>query len=448
MNEDLYHHDVRGVHLFGHGFLSNCDYNSNETLEITLHSILDDYMTNGVECFNKLDGSYFVILWDGIKEKLYINRDTYGTKLLYYYYSKENGLIFSNNLNIILKLIGQKNISQKALHEYLRFLDISPPYTVYENIYFLNPEDILIVDKDTLMSKNISASLPIKQGNIKPLEETEGDLKKLLFESIDRRIKKAKKVGVFLSGGIDSTIVCTLASKLTNNIKAYTVGFSDPKYDESNVAQDITHYLDIDHEILKFTFDQDYAVFNEFVSRNPSPFADPAVIPTYQSFKYINDSQDVILDGTGADSLIGIMPARHVRFVLRYSRRLPYSMRLWLSDQIKKLTWLSRYSEVFDYKNAVELLIRWQGWTEQEISTLCNTECDLSDTRFYKLFAQNINKGSYELYSKLIGALPDDRIHQIAALFNLDVKFPFFNKNVQEFVAALPLQYKYNNGIS
>lgn len=447
-DKELLYYSQNNIHLVLSGYVTNGHGSTANKSGNILKLIIDDYLIKSAECFDSLDGSYFVVLWDGNKKTLYLNRDIYGTKLLYYYFSPANEFVFSNNLNTILKVTGLKNISIKSLHEYLRFMDISPPYTIYEDIYFLEPGKILVANGKGVALKNIPIRPSVDFHRGEPETYTINKFKDLLYESVYTRMENAYRTGIFLSGGIDSTLLCAIAAKAKGNIKAYTVGFEDPLLDESNIAQNVAGYLGIEHQVFKFNIEDDYNAFNNFVSNISSPFADPAVIPTFQCFERISDNVDVVLDGTGGDSLIGIMPARHIRFVLEYSSHIPYKLRLLLLGLLKKHKGLSSYSPLFDFKNAVELLIRWQGWTEDEISLLCNAKCNLSHTRFYKIFAENSEKEPYELYSMLLGSTADDRQHQTAPLFGLNIAYPYWDRNVQKFVKQLPLEYKYNNGTS
>ena len=152
---------------------------------------------------------------------------------------------------------------------------------------------------------------------------------------------------------------------------------------------------------------------------------------------------DLVLDGTGADTLIGIMPARHIHFILNYSRHIPPRLRNAIAKVLGFSKSTARHSDLFSFDDAAELLIRWKGWTRDEISLLCKVPCDLSHTMFYKMYHANPDKDPYDLYSMLMGSLPDDRIHQSSALVGPEVSFPFFNGKVQAFVRQLPLDYKY-----
>jgi asparagine synthase (glutamine-hydrolysing) len=446
--------EYHDIHLLIIGHITNGeeiikrdDISYKETKTVLCESLIRNYLDSGEQAFSQLDGSYVIILWDGNKKGLYVQRDCYGTKCLYYYITKDKGVIFSNSLDILIRTKKQKDIARKALHEYLRFLDISPPYTIYENVFSLEPEKTLIVHDGEVFLKDIAEQSINEQKSI-TLSEAVEDFKRLMLQSIERRIQHSQRTGVFLSGGIDSALICALASKINSNLKVYTVGFDNPRYDESNIAHDITTFLGLEHHIFKFSIKEDLQAFTDFVSTIPSPFADPAAIPTFQCFQKMYNSIDVVLDGTGADSLIGIMPARHIRFILRYLRYIPYRLRHFISSLLKQTTILSSYCDLFNFTEPEELLIRWRGWTKEEISVLCNQRCDLSHTRFYKVFAENSSKHPYELYGILLSAMPDDRIIQLSTQFRLHIAFPFWDKNVRQFGENLPIKYKHNDGTS
>ena len=411
-----------------------------------LSLFIEKYLSDGIVFFNTLHGSFIIILWDGEKKVLHVRRDAYGTKLLYYHFSNNSGLAFSNNLDTLLRFTGPQGISKNALHEYLRFLDISPPFTIYENVYFLEPDKILIADQYNIALKDIPSAPGINNKKI-TLKDAVSEFRNLLNTSIADRIGQIDKAGIFLSGGIDSALLSALASKQVRNLKAYTVGFDDPRFDESDIARSIAEYLKIEHQILKFNIKEDYKAFEDFVSVVPSPFADPAVIPTFQCIKHVSDDVELLIDGTGADTLIGLMPARHIRFILDFSRHIPHRLRLFLSSLLQLNNKCASYVDLFGFQDVEELLIRWKGWSKKEIASLCNENCDLSHTGFYKTFSENSGKNAYDLYSLLTGSLPDDRVHQLSDIFGREILFPFFDYGVQKFVRSLPFELKYDDGV-
>ena len=413
--------------------------------DLSIDELVEQYSKIGDKFFDSLDGSYSIVLWDSERQRLFLSRDDYGTKLLYYFQCKNGYVWFSNNLDELLKIVGRQPVSNKGLFEFLRFLDISPPYTIFEDVFFLEPEKILIGErgKDIQLREKVcedNSSFEPK-GWGQALDAFEGRLK----DSISARLGQAGKVGVFLSGGIDSSLVCAIASTVRDDIEGITVGFRDAIYDESAIARRVADHLGIRHHVMSFSQEEDFNAFYKFVSSAPSPFADPAIIPTFQCFERIGSQFDVVLDGTGADTLSGIMPARHIHFILNFSRHLPPLLRTCLSKGLKITPLIGRYYDLFNFQDPAELLIRWEGWSKHEIKTLCGQACDLSHTMFYQIYLNNPRKSPYELYSMLMGALPDDRIHQSAVIWGPEVGFPFFDREVRKYVHGLPFQFRYGD---
>lgn len=411
---------------------------------LSIKNIAELYLSQHEKIFEKLDGSFSIILYDSSQQRLFLCRDDYGCKFLYYHVNTEGGIYFSNSLHEVVRKTESPNISSKCLHEFLRFLDISPPYTIFENIFFLAPDDILTAKTNArprITHKN--SSMDTIQGHLK-WHATLDTLEKKLKDSIRTRLSGSKSAGVFLSGGIDSSLICALAADINHNIEAITVGFDDKKHDESPTARSIAAHLGIKHHIFTFSLENDYKAFHKFVSATPSPFADPAIIPTYQCFEKIGHQFDLVLDGTGADTLSGIMPARHIHFILNFSRHLPGKLREIIVKILSISAFTNRYTDLFDFLDPAEFLIRWRSWSRQEISQLCNMSADLSHTMFYQIYNANKNKSPYELYSMLMGALPDDRVHQSSAVFGPEVRFPFFDRDVQAYVRSLPITFRYS----
>lgn len=410
--------------------------------EERLKGLLDLFEDHGERSLDLLDGSFAMVVWDEKKQSLHFCRDDSGTKLLYYLQTGA-GLIVSNNLKEILKFSGKKEISRKALVEYLRFLDISPPYTIFKDVYFLEPETVLSIDASGIKKRKKVESVP---EGISGFSGRPGYFEQLFIESVEKRLQATEKTGVFLSGGIDSSLVCATAAHLQNDIRAITVGFEDPRFDESAIAKNVARHLKIDHEVFFFSMDQDLDAFHAFTSTIPSPFADPAIIPTFQCFRKIEAVLDNMLDGTGADTLIGIMPARHIHFILNFSQHVPFKIRSMIARTLSCSKYGQKHADLFDYEDPAELLIRWKGWEKNEINALTNLHYSIEHTMFHKLFRENKRKTPYEIYSCLMGALPDDRVNQSSAIAGVNVSFPFFDRKVQHYVRSLPVDSKYQKG--
>ncbi len=402
----------------------------------------DNFFRYGKKALESLDGTFSVVVWDNSQLCLHMCCDDGGAKRIYYW-PWNNSLCFSNDLKLLIQVFGKPCISVKSLHEYLRFLDISPPYTIYENVFLLDSDKILSIDDAGLtITDKVKPDIQIPKIT-DDLGSNRDNFKKIFTQCIDSRIENSKQIGAFLSGGIDSSLVCAAAANVRNDITAVTVGFHDPRYDESPIARKVSAHLGIKHEVLKFTTKQDMSALIEYCSNVPSPFADPAIIPTFQCFKQIGNSFDLILDGTGADTLIGVMPARHVHFILNYSRHIPKKLRLLLARALSLNSKTATKKDLFDFQDAWQLLIRWKSWSSDEIAALTGQECHLNHTMFYNVYHDNPDKTPYELYSMLMGALPDDRIHFCSSIFGPDISFPFFDRTIRTYVRKLPMKHRY-----
>lgn len=438
--------DTGFVLISGRGFyISDGDDQNNSDKRISAESVALNYQQSGESVAATFDGSFAVVLWDATRQKLLFWRDGDGDRLLYYYQAPDGSLWFTSSLQLLMRYVGRRPISTLGLTEYLRFLDISPPYTIYQDVFFLPSEKLLQLTPGKPVESSNKPVLPVPRFEIPDKFEDVVDVfDGLLKKSITRHVKSTPRVSSFLSGGIDSSLVCAVAATIRSDVRAVTVGFEDPRLDESPLARRITEHLGIEHEVMIFSQEEDLQAFELFTATIGSPFADPAIIPSFQCFEQISKFSDLVLDGTGADTLIGMMPARHLRFILNYSARLPVSVRKMIAGALGITKATGAYRELFDFDDAAELMIRWKGWTKAEISELCGKPCSLSHTMFFRLYNEGFaNKTPYELYSLLMGNLPDDRIHQSRAIFGPEVSFPFFDRNIQSFVRNLPMHFRY-----
>lgn len=429
------------VLISGHGF-----YNSEKAgKKISAESIALNYQKHGESVADSFDGSFTVLIWDAAQQRLLLWRDEAGARLLYYYQAPDNSVWFASSLQLLMRYLGRRPISTAGLTEYLRFLDISPPYTIYEDVIFLPSEKLLRVEpgKPVVSVEKPTAAAPVFD-KLTDFNEVVTFFDGLLTSFIAKQVESIPRVCSFLSGGIDSSLVTAVAAGIRSDVRAVTVGFADARLDESPVARKIAQHLGIGHEILCFSEEEDLQAFELFTATVGSPFADPAIIPTFQCFEKTAKTCDLVLDGTGADTLIGMMPARHLRFILNYSARLPVSTRKMIATTLGITGPSGRYKDLFDFDDPVELLIRWKAWKKSEISKLLGKPCDLSHTMFYRIFREGFQKKTpYELYSMLMGNLPDDRIHQSRAVFGPEVAFPFFDHEIRSFVRSLPMQFRY-----
>jgi asparagine synthase (glutamine-hydrolysing) len=410
---------------------------------------VDSYRSYGADIVRDIVGQYALFLWDEKEQSLLLYRDDSSTHNIYYQEDSTGRVTFSNKLDLLIEMPGvYKCLSRKSLHEYLRFLDISTPNTIYDKVYSTEPG--ILHRWRNKRSDNINVFEHTENsGEVCSVDEAVVQLDKVLEKSVAARIRTEEKAVVFLSGGVDSSLLCAIAAGIGEaQIEAVTVGFKEKEYDESSVARRVAEYLNVSHHVMSYTMAEYYEAFKELTSNIEYPFADPAELPTLLAFKESFGIAQVALDGTGADTLIGIMPSRYHRYATQYLSLIPRVIRRLAVKSTAAIPPLSRYTAVLDFDDPEELLIRWRGWTRREIEALCNESVSLGHTRFYRIFRSFPRREHFKRYSALMGNLPDDRIHQASLLTGLKVRFPFFDPAVADCVRNMNPDALYQSGQS
>ncbi len=370
------------------------------------------YRQHGQALVWSLLGQYALILWDRERRELGLYRDDSSARTLYYRRQGGGGLVFSDRLDILVDSpFAARNPSPDAVHEYLRLFDISTPRTIYDGVFCVDPDELLLYGRHGLQSRERPAE-PIAPLRPATLSEAAEALDQRLGLAVERRMPRDSETLVFLSGGVDSAYLCALAAAHSPaGVRAITVGFDSPELDETPVATAIASALGVPHEVLRFSLDDYRDAFDQLASEGEYPFADPAGPATLLSYQHARRYGDVALDGTGADTLVGIMPARHQRIATAYAARLPPWLRRALTAGIAPIPRLRDYRPLLDFDDPEEVLSRWHGYRRREIERLCGQPANLQDSRFYRIYRSFPPQAHFERYSALFGNLPDDRIH-------------------------------------
>ena len=268
--------------------------------------VLKSYAYYGLDCFSKFDGMFALAIWDSKNSKLILARDRFGEKPLYYNFFFNNGkkeISFASNLNS-LKFSPKfsNSINKKSLKSYLINNYVNNFETFYEGAYNIEPGSILIFQNNEVVTKKffeIENYFKTKN-NYKKFDLEEFD--EILCESIKSRCVSDVGVGVFLSGGLDSSLIASIAKKSGTNIKSYTLGFEEASFDESSKAKYMSDHLGIKNE--KFIInDEDLKDFEKIVLSFGEPLADTSIIPTYFLSKFASKQVKVCLGGDGGDEL-------------------------------------------------------------------------------------------------------------------------------------------------
>jgi asparagine synthase (glutamine-hydrolysing) len=262
----------------------------------------------GNDAVNRFRGMFAFALWNKSTQTLLLCRDRLGVKPLYYY-QDENFFIFASELKAITKFPGiDLEIDHSAISRYLQVGYIKSPYSIYKKVKKLAPGTFLEINRNGLSSISKYWDLQsIKPGNLN--ESDEQVLEKansLLLENCKLRMVSDVPVGVFLSGGIDSSLVTAILSKdLGYQLNTFSIGFDHKDFDESTHAKKIAEYLGTDHHEWILNDNDFLEALDKFYTLYDEPFGDSSGIPTYLLSKFAKSKVTVALSADGGDEIFG-----------------------------------------------------------------------------------------------------------------------------------------------
>jgi asparagine synthase (glutamine-hydrolysing) len=278
------------------------NFNTSSDTEV----ILRMYEVFGKDCVKCLNGMFSFAIYDKNDKSVFIARDRFGEKPLYYAPLGDQ-IVWASELKSIINLRPElKVISTDSLQLFLNLSYIPAPHTIFEGVFKLKPGYWMSIDTENL---DISSQ---KYWDIEPqtdkpsisYNDAEKQLNDLLFDSVQRRMISDVPVGVFLSGGVDSSIVAAIMSKVTDHkIKTFTVGYRNKRYDESDRALKVATHLNSEHFNCLLEYDEVIEDIDKVVLNYDEPFGDPSCLPTYFISKKTSQFVKVVLTGDGGDEV-------------------------------------------------------------------------------------------------------------------------------------------------
>lgn len=265
---------------------------------------------------NRCVGMFAIALWDRATRTLYLARDRFGEKPLYFGWvgqSTERAFAFSSELKALRAYPGFRNsISRKALVQYLRFTHVPAPMSIYEDIFKLDPGCLLStssVNARCQIRRWWSLQTAVRAGLASPIREDVEAVQMLevrLAEAVQLQSLAEVPLGAFLSGGVDSsTVVALMQQQASRPVKTYTVGFEDAGFDESPHAQAVAQHLGTEHHSLFVGSREARDVIALLPQMYDEPFADSSQIPTHLVCRAARQQVTVALSGDGGDELFG-----------------------------------------------------------------------------------------------------------------------------------------------
>jgi asparagine synthase (glutamine-hydrolysing) len=399
----------------------------------------------GVDVLPRLDGVFVLAVRD--HQGLLLYRDPSGLRDLYAHEDKSGPVTYSSHLAALLKRLGSRpRLSRPSLHEYLRFLDLSAPNTLFEGVRAVEAGQAIWWTRTGCRIWNPAAPAPTPSDAPRDLEAAVERLDFLLRQSISARLTGSVHPAAFLSGGIDSALLCAMAREDCRDLTTLTVGFEGAAFDESRASAAIASHLGLRHEVLRFGRSEYLAAFDRMAHHLEQPSADPALAATVLAFDRCRASFDAVLDGTGADELVGAMPPRHIRLAVAYGSLIPRRPRRALATALRGLPYARDYAPLVDFEHPADTMIRWHGFTRAEIEELCEEPVSFAHTHFYRTFGRFSRRGHFARYSALIDAMPCERLTQAMLLSEAQIHYPYVSRDTSRFLRQLRTEWRYLPG--
>ncbi|MNS18666.1 Asparagine synthetase [glutamine-hydrolyzing] 1 [compost metagenome] len=426
------------------------------------------YEDHGEDFVRHLNGMFAIALWDEKAQKLILARDRMGEKPLYYA-TNDHQLIWGSELKCLLQHPAvPRSLSMPALSRYLQLEYVPAPHSILEGVHKLPPAHMLVAENGE------TRVFPYWRLDLSPAEHppTEADalaeLKERLEEAVGRRLLSEVPLGVFLSGGIDSSTIAALAAKAApGRLKTFSIGFEDPSFDESSHARTVAKHLGTDHHEDILSPARLIELVPKLTGLLDEPFGDASVIPTYMLSRFAREHVTVALGGDGGDELFAGYPTYQAQQMAQVYDALPGPLRglvggtgrlvanrLPVNTNNLSLDFkLKKFTGALDAP-ALERHAQWLGsFSPADQASLLTPDAraalagdDLYD-QHRAVWAQSTAWDPIARYLHLDAStyLPDDilvKVDRASMVTSLEVRAPFLDHTLVEFIAKLPTAYK------
>ncbi len=439
----------------GHHFRSESD------TEVLPHL----YEEHGTEMVNHLNGMFAFALWDASKRKLFIARDRFGEKPLYWGIFDQTFLFASEPKVLLAHPSVQPVLNLDALRQYLSFDYVPAPLSIYQGIQKLPAAHTLTVE-DGRVEVQPYWCLSYKTRQPAPTEEEAAEeLRRLLEDSVRMRLVSDVPLGVLLSGGVDSSAVAAMAVRASNEtVKTFSISFAESSFDESSYARAVAKFLGTDHHEERLSVDLAANLVGEIGSWMDEPFSDPSLVPTFLLSRFTRKHVTVALGGDGGDELFAGYPMYWGHNLARTYARIPRFLRRNIIEAVVRRLPVKTKNLSFDFKarrfingmNYDEVARHhvWFGsFTPDEQAALLTTAArGASDGDIYRdarrllledCDADNTIERMQSLDTRLY--LAEDiltKVDRASMAVSLEVRAPFLDPRIAEYAASLPVDYK------
>ena len=426
-------------------------------------TILHAYEDYGEDCVRHLRGMFAFAIWDARKRRLLMARDRLGVKPLYYY-QDQHTFAFASEIKALLQIPGiPRQVDEESLDLYLSLRYVPGPRTMFKNIFCLQPGYLMTVGEAGISTHRQYWDIEYPD-RIRQPRDSVAEFRHLVTESVRLRLIAEVPLGVFLSGGLDSSAILAYATELRGpnaRVKTFSIGYSAPAGEDVNeleYARMAARAFGADHHEYILTAAEFERFAPELVWYLDEPMADASCIPLYYLSKLAREHITVVLSGEGADEIFaGYGIYRRMLALERIHRNVPYIRRL-----APRFAGLSKSGTVRRYilDAAQPLERRYQGVDrgpgfEGKRRLTGEQRARKSEAQLHAVFedyygrVQHTSALNKMLYADAKVWLPDDLLNKADKMTmanGLELRVPFLDHKLVEFAAGLPDNAKIRGG--
>jgi asparagine synthase (glutamine-hydrolysing) len=453
-------------------FADKHDWHSQSDSEVLLHL----YIRLKEKCLPLLGGFFALAIYDIQEQQLFLARDRYGKKPLYYHYSPADFFAFASELKALQDYGIPQHLDMASLQQYLQLNYIPEPYSIFKEVKKLRPGHYMTI-KAGIAEEHRYYELDWNHTDTNITYATACTrLEQLMDASVQGRMISDVPLGAFLSGGIDSSVVVALASRHTRQLNTFSIGYKDhPFFDETKYAELVAKKYNTRHTVFSLTNSDFLEHIDAVMDSIDEPFADSSAIPVYILSRHTRKAVTVALSGDGGDEVFAGYNKHAAELRMRQRsflnslvkaggplwKLLPQSRNNKLTNLFRQL---NRFAEgaKLDVK---ERYWRWAGFMDEKSSGRMIVWNEITLRHFDKLSVQgDILYRKNEILHRLKGGeamedfLATDmglvllsdmlvKVDRMSMANSLEVRSPFLDHTVVDFAFSLPTSYKIDRGM-
>lgn len=421
------------------------------------------YQAFGLEgLLNRIEGMYAFALYDKNKDVIYLVRDRFGEKPLYYSAGKDI-FLFASELKAIETQLPSKKIDLEALNLFLSLTYIPAPFTIYEGVKKLEAGHYISLESNGSFSKHKYYDILENLKDKSPLTDysvAKEQLKDLLYKSVKQRMIADVPIGAFLSGGIDSSIITAIMAELSEKpINTFSIGFMEKDYDESARAQLVADKVKSNHTVHFLDYKDVVHLVDHIILNYDEPFGDSSALPSYYVAKLACEHVTVVLTGDCADELFGGYEKYLGQWYAEKLQKLPKVIATPLKFIVQRLphnrltnSILRRAKKVINSADlsAFDLHYNYMclGFNDTErLSLLKDGKFKDVKTDIEKLYCSyqkgsELEKGFYTDMKIVLEGDMLTKVDRICMQNSLEARVPFLDSKLVEAAYRMPVAYK------